>query len=107
MLLSQGLAAAHGGRADMAILKSKKRENLTTPPDPAPFDRLVEQGLADPAVVAEAYAQVYAAWVAAGGQAKVEIVQERPEVTDADRQSVGSVLIWRRRMAMFLEAGEH
>jgi hypothetical protein len=85
---------------DPLMAVSKKRARLTKDgePDPAPFVRVIDDGLAEPRVVAQAYLQAYGQWIEAGGDPSGDVVQERPEVDPTDP---GSRLIQILREAQF------
>lgn len=87
----------------MAVSKRNKRTS-DTPPDEAPFARLLHDGLADVDDVLDAYEHVMAGWQAAGGEfPPVEIVAERPVIDPDEPPTVSALLIQLRRERMFKE----
>lgn len=86
----------------MAVSKERKEQPAGDPPDPAPFDRIIREGLADIDDVLDAYQLVLGEWGAAGGHfVAVEITQERPVIDPNEPPSVQSLLIRRNRERMF------
>ncbi len=64
----------------MAVSKKRARLTKAGEPDPAPFLRVIDDGLAEPRVVAQAYRTVFQQWVDAGGDVSTGAIEaERPE----------------------------
>lgn len=82
----------------MAVSKKRIRLTKDGEPDPGAFTRLIDEGLAEPAVVAQAYMVAFGQWMDAGGDPSGPVLAERPDVDPTDP---GSRLIHIMRDAQF------